>query len=185
MARGLIPLRPKDFSTPLTQPEQSCLTWYALSGCTKKDAFITFARPDMLNSRAKAAIDDFVKQFYARKEVREYLDAYEATINEVLHPSSKKEVKGDQTTVEEKKSKALAKLVEYVLTQANDIENSDDPKAILDYANKIGIFDVDEQVDELPRRYLPVTCGDCAYRKFVEENCETVDDGTKFEAESR
>lgn len=183
MARNpQIPLRPKDFSTPLTQPEQSCLTWYVLSGCTKKDAFITFARPDMLSSKAKAAIDEFIKQFFARKEVREYITAYEETLTAALHPEPKK-AQSDGVSVEEKKSRALAKLVEYVLSEANNIETAEDPKAILDYANKIGIFDVDEKAEEQPRRYLPVTCSSCEYRKFVEENCERVDDGTDFDGE--
>lgn len=178
---SIIPLRPRDFSSPLSAPEQSCLTWYVLSGCTKKEAFITFARPDMLNSKAKAAIDDYVKQFFARKEVKEYIDAYEATLDAVLHPAPKKDAKSDGISVEEKKSKALSKLVEYVLAEANHIETAEDPKAILDYANKIGIFDVDEKPEELPRRYLPITCGECEYRKFVEENCEIVPEGTEFE----
>lgn len=185
MARtSAIPLRPKDFSTSLTAPEQSCLTWYVLSGCTRKEAFITFARPDMLNSKAKAAIDEFVKQFFAQREAMDYIAAYEATLNEFMHPAPKKEPEKDGTSVEEKKSKALAKLVEYVLSEANHIEQSDDPKAILDYANKIGIFDMNEEAEEVPRRYLPETCGDCRYRKFVEENCEEVEDGTEFEADS-
>ena len=175
-----IPLRPKDFSTTLSQMEQAAVTWYVLSGCSKKEAFITFARPDMLGSKAKAAIDDYVNQFFAQKEVKDYIAAYDETISEFLNP--KKETIVDSVTVEEKKSKALTKLVEYVLSQANHIEDSDDPKAILDYANKIGIFDVGEKVEELPRRYLPVSCSGCEYRKFVEENCEKEEDGTEFEA---
>ena len=75
--------------------------------------------------------------------------------------------------------------MEYVLKEANDIDEADDPKAILDYANKIGIFDVEERPEELPRRYLPVTCSMCEYRKFVEENCERVDDGTDFEEDGK
>lgn len=175
-----IPLRPKDFSTSLSQMEQSAITWYVLSGCSKKEAFITFARPDMLGSRAKAAIDDYVNQFFAQKEVKDYIAAYDETISEFLNP--KKETVVDSATVEEKKSKALTKLVEYVLSEANHIDESDDPKAILDYANKIGIFDVGEKVEELPRRYLPVSCSGCEYRKFVEENCDREEDGTDFEA---
>lgn len=185
MPKPLIPLRPKDFSSPLTQPEQSCLTWYILSGCTKKEAFVTFARPDMLGSKAKAAIDDYVKQFFARRESKEYMSAYEETLEEFSKPKKKEVYVDDGTTVEEKKSKALAKLVEYVLKEANDIDDAEDPKAILDYANKIGIFDVEERPEELPRRYLPVTCSMCEYRKFVEENCERVDDGTDFEEDGK
>lgn len=181
MARSsIIPLRPKDYVSALTQPEMATLTWYVLSGCTKKDAFITFCRPDMLASKAKAAFDDYVKQFYARKDVKEYLDAYEKTIDEFLHPP-KKVVESTPESIEEKKSKALSKLVEFVLSEANNIDTAEDPKSILDFANKIGLFDTEEQVEEQPRRYIPVTCSECAYRKFVEENCEEVPDGTEIE----
>lgn len=181
MARSsIIPLRPKDYVSALTQPEMATLTWYVLSGCTKKDAFITFCRPDMLASKAKAAFDDYVKQFYARKDVKEYLDAYEKTIDEFLHPP-KKVVESTPESIEEKKSKALSKLVEFVLSEANNIDTAEDPKSILDFANKIGLFDTEEQVEEQPRRYIPVTCSECAYRKFVEENCEEVPDGTDIE----
>lgn len=174
MARSpLIPLRPNDFSTGLTQPEQATLTWYVLSGCSKKDAFITFARPDMLGSKAKAAIDDYVKQFFSRKECVEYIGAYEKTINSILHPEEHKKEKEDGGSLEEKKSKALTKLVEYVISEADNIDTAEDPKVILDFANKIGLFDMDEEVEEQPRRYLPQSCSDhCAYRMFCEENTE-------------
>lgn len=185
MARtAIIPLRPTDFSTNLTQDEQSALTWYVLSNASKKEAFITFARPDMLASKAKAAIDDYVKQFFARKDVKEYLDAYEATIDGFIHPKPKP-VPVSSESLESKKSKALTKLVEYVLTEANNIDTAEDPKAILDFANKIGLFDSEEQTEEQPRRYLPVTCSSCEYRKFIEENCERVDDGTELAGENQ
>ena len=132
----------------------------------------------MAQSKAKAAVKEYVKQFFARKDVREYLDSYTAKIQDVLTPKKKQVDAGG--TVEEKKSRALSKLVEYVLSQASDIENSDDPKAIMDFANRIGLFDTEVDAPEAPRRYLPVTCGECAYRKFVEENCERVDDGTEL-----
>ena len=104
MAKSLIPLRPENFVTTLTQPEASAVTWYVLSGCSKKDAFITWARPDMLSSKSKAAIDDYVKQFFARKDVKEYIEAYQRTLNKVLNPApAKTDQKG---SLEERKAKA-------------------------------------------------------------------------------
>lgn len=182
--KPIIPLRPSGYASNLSQPEMAALTWFVLSGCTKKEAFIIFARPDMLASKAKAAIDDYVKQFFARKDVKEYLEAYEETINDFIHPKPKP-VSTSNESLESKKAKALTKLVEYVLTEANNIDTADDPKSILDFANKIGLFDSDEQTEELPRRYLPVTCSSCEYRKFIEENCERVDDGTELAGENQ
>lgn len=180
MARtAFIPLRPKDFVSPLQQTEQSCLTWYVLSGCSRVEAFITFARPDMLGSKAKAAIEDYVKQFFSQKDAVAYIEAYEKTLNEVLHPAPAKPT----GTMEERKAKAKTKLVEFAMALANDIDKADDPEGVLKIADKIGLLDQDEVVDEQPRRYLPVTCNLCEYRKFVEENCVDVPDGTKVEAE--
>lgn len=178
---SLIPMRPDTVPKTLSIDEQNALTWYVLSGCAKEEAVILFMRPDMSKSKAKAAVKEYVKQFFSRKDVREYMDAYSAIIQETLHPKKKKQIQEMSGSVEEKKAAALGKLVEYVLSEANDIENADDPKAILDYANKIGLFDTDVDAPEAPRRYLPTTCNDCAYRKFIEENCEEVpDSGTEI-----
>ena len=184
MARSsVIPLRPNDYVSGLNQPEMAALTWYTLSGCTKKDAFITFCRPDMLDSKAKAAVEDYVKQFYARKEVKDYIEAYQATLDAFLHPSAKKEA-APVGSLEERKAKAKTKLVEFALSLADNIEQAEDPEFVLKMADKAGLLDGDEQVEEQPRRYLPVTCSECNYRKFVEENCEEVpDNGTEFVGE--
>lgn len=181
MAKSLIPLRPEGFLSSLSQPEQAALTWYVLSGCTKRDAFFTFARPDMRASSSKAAVEDAIKQFYARKEVKEYIDAYTATIDKVLHPQPVKPVQSG--SLEERKAKAKTKLVEFAMSLADNIEQAEDPEFVLKMADKAGLLDGDEQVEEQPRRYLPVTCNECAYRKFVEENCEEVEDGTEIEEE--
>lgn len=180
MARSsTIPLRPRDFHTPLSQPEQAALTWYVLSGCTKKDAFVTFARPDMLGSKAKAAIDDYVKQFFARKECLEYIDAYEETLNEFLHPSAKKEA-APVGSLEERKAKAKAKATEFAITLADNIDQADDPDFVLKLLDKVGILDGDEEVEEQPRRYLPTSClGECRYRAFC-ENPDNVEDLCRY-----
>lgn len=182
MPKALIPLRPKDFVSSLSQPEQSALTWFVLSGCTKKEAFITWARPDMLSSKAQAAIDDYVKQFFAQKPVKDYIDAYEKTLDEFLHPAP---VKVQPTgSLEERKAKAKTKALEFAMSLLDNIESAEDQEFVLKMADKVGILDSDEQVEELPRRYLPVTCSECAYRKFVEENCDIVDSGTNIEEET-
>lgn len=178
MAKPIIPLRPSGFVSSLTQEEQATLTWLTISGCSRKDAFLVFCRPDMLEMKAKAALDEYVKQFYARKEVKDYLDAYQKTMDEFLHPAPvKKEASG---SLEERKALAKTKLVEFAMSLADHIEDAEDPETVLKLADKVGLLDGDEQAEEQPRRYLPVTCSECAYRKFVEENCEEVPDGTEI-----
>lgn len=178
MARAsLIPLRPKEFLSNLTQPEQSCLTWFVLSGCSKKEAFITFARPDMLESKAKAAVDDYIKQFFARKESIAYIEAYERTIKDFMRPPAKPTA-AQTTSIEERKAKAKTKLVEFAMDLANNIDQADDQEFVLKVADKAGLLEMEDQAEEVPRRYLPVSCNICEYKKFVEENCDIVPDGT-------
>lgn len=180
---SIIPMRPENFKTQLTPGEQTCLTWLVLSGCSKDEAFLLFARPDMAESKAKAVVKETIKQFYARAEVKEYLTAYRTTIEDFVNPKRKEKEPVQSGTIEEKKTRALTQLVEYVLGEAENINTAEDPKAILDFANKIGLFDAEERVEEQPRRYLPISCGACEYRKFVEENCDEVPDGTELAEE--
>lgn len=178
MGKPLIPLRPDNVSTQLSQPEQAALTWYVLSGCTKKEAFITFARPDMLDSKAKAAVEDYVKQFYARKEVKDYIEAYQDTLDAVLHPVAK--VEKPVGSLEERKAKAKTKLVEFAMSLADNIEQAEDPEFVLKMADKAGLLDGDEQVEEQPRRYIPTSClGECRYRAFC-ENPDNVEDLCRY-----
>lgn len=157
------------------------LSYYVLSGCPREVAFLKFIRPDFLGSKAAAVIKNTVSQFFAMKDVKDYLEAYKATIEELLNPKKSGKPTG---SLEERKAKAKTKLVEFAMSLADDIENASDPEFVLKMADKAGLLDGDEEVEEQPRRYIPVTCGDCAYRKFVEENCDIVDDGTVIEAES-
>lgn len=120
-----------------------------------------------------------MKEFFASKDVKAYIEAYNKTLDAFLHPVQvKSEPKG---TMEERKAKAKTKLVEFAMSLADNIDQASDPEFVLKVADKAGLLEGDEEVEEQPRRYLPVTCSECAYRKFVEENCEEVPDGTEIE----
>ena len=122
-----------------------------------------------------------MKEFFASKDAKAYLEAYQKTLDEFLHAKPvKSEPKG---SLEERKAKAKTKLVEFAMSLADNIDQATDPEFVLKVADKAGLLDGDEEVEEQPRRYLPVTCGECEYRKFVEENCERVEDGTELENE--
>lgn len=170
MAKSLIPLRPEGFSSSLKQSDQAALTWYVLSGCSKRDAFVTFARPDMMDKMTKAAVEDYARQFFSTKEAKDYIEAYKKTLDEFLHP--KAESKVETLSLEERKAKAKTRLVEFAMSLADNIEQADDPEFVLKMADKCNLLDGDEQVEEAPRRYLPSSCSSCSYRAFVEENAE-------------
>lgn len=179
---ALIPQRPKSGKFNLLQEEMDGLSYYVISGCQREVAFLKFIRPDFIGSKASAAIKSAVTQFFANKEVKDYIEAYKKTIEDLL--SEKDRPKTDVSgTLEERKAKAKTKLVEFAMSLADGIENASDPEFVLKMADKAGLLDGDEQVEEQPRRYLPVTCSECAYRKFVEENCEEVPDGTEVDRE--
>lgn len=181
---GLIPQRPKTGKFDLMPEEMDGLTYYVLSGCQREVAFLKFIRPDFIGSKATTAVKAAVSQFFANKEVKDYIEAYKKTIEELLNPASVKANKPSGNT-EERKARAKTKLVEFAVSLADHIEDADDPEAVLKIADKVGLLEQEEQVEELPRRYLPVTCSECEYRKFIEENCERVDDGTEIEEESK
>lgn len=176
---ALIPMRPKRVNFTLTVEEMDGLSYYVLSGCQREIAFLKFIRPDFIGSKANAAVKAAVSQFFANKEVKDYIEAYKRTIEELLNPPEKKERVSGNT--EERKARAKTKLVEFAVSLADHIEDAEDPEAVLKIADKVGLLEQDEAIEEIPRRYLPVTCNMCEYRKFVEENCERVEDGTEVE----
>lgn len=176
-------MRPENFVSPLTQSEQTALTWCVLSGTSRRDSYLTFARPDLLGSKSKAAVEEHIKQFYSRKEVKEYIEAYQKTMDAVIHPQPSEEK--PSVSMEERKARAKTKAMEFAMSLADNIEQAEDPETVLKLMDKVGLLDGGEEVEEQPRRYLPVSCGECAYRKFVEENCEEVpDSGTELAEET-
>lgn len=169
---SLIPMRPKGATYNLLQEEMDGLSYYVLSGCTREVAFLKFVRPDFIGTKATTAVKSAVTQFFASKEVKEYIEAYKRTIEELL--AEKDKPKADRGgTLEERKARAKTKLIEFAMTLADDIENAKDQEFVLKMADKAGLLDGDEEVEEQPRRYLPQSCSDhCAYRMFCEENTE-------------
>lgn len=172
-------MRPKQGKFDLRPEEMDGLSYYVLSGCSREAAFLRFMRPDFVGSKAQTVIKNAVSQFFSMKDVKDYLDAYKKTIEDLLNQApTKVEPAGN---IEERKARAKTKLVEFAMSLADNIDQADDPEFVLKVADKAGLLDMEEQVEEQPRRYLPVTCSECNYRKFVEENCDIVGDGTDIE----
>lgn len=181
MATPLIPLRPQGFVSSLSADQQTALSWYVISKCNRKDAFLRFVRPDLAITASTPTIDAAVKEFFSSKAAKDYIEAYIKTLDGILHPAPV--VTTPSGTMEERKARAKTKLVEFAMSLADNIENAGDPEFVLKIADKAGLLEIEEKVEEVPRRYLPARCNDCAYRIFVEENCDVVDDGTEIEGE--
>jgi hypothetical protein len=148
-----------------------CLNWHLLSGCPRDEAFLRFIRPDYIANRNSPAVKEAVKQFFATANVREYMEAYKETLTDAAKPKDK-----PAGSMEERKARAKTKAMEFAMSLADNIEMADDPETVLKLMDKVGLLDGEDEVVEQPRRYLPVTCGACEYRKFVEENCENTSD---------
>ena len=177
-------MRPKRGNFDLKPEEMDCLNWFVLSGCPRDEAFLRFVRPDYMSNRNSPSVKEAVKQFFAMGPVRDYIDAYKETITGAQKPKEDAKEKASGT-LEERKARAKAKAMEFAMSLADNIESADDPETVLKLMDKVGLLDGDEEVEEQPRRYLPVTCNECEYRKFVEENCEEVpDSGTEVAEES-
>lgn len=168
--KAFVPTRPAgDFT--LSEAEKDALTWYVLSGCSKLDAFGTFVHPELKVS--KVALNGATQQFFSNKEVIDYIEAY----REMLTNNKPKVEKVSIASAEDRKrlkEEALQKLMDYVIEQSLNIDTVEDKESIVKLADKLGLLGDEEEVDETPRRYLPETCGNCRYKKFIEENCEEV-----------
>lgn len=178
---ALIPQRPQSGRFDLLNEEMDGLSYYVLSGCSREFAFLKFIRPDFVGTKAQSVVKSAITQFFASKDVKDYLDAYKKTIEDLLSP--KKTTEKPSGSLEERKARAKTKLVEFAMELSNNIDHAEDPEFVLKIADKAGLLDQEEQFEEQPRRYLPVTCSECEYRKFVEENCYRVEDGTNLAEE--
>lgn len=170
MSKSKIPMRPKG-AFKLSANQQDAITWHIISGMSRAEVYQRFIRPDLETS--KTALDKLSKMFFEDKEVRRYMEEYQATLNAFLDPQEKpkKELTEDEMKV--RILKGLDKLKEFALNQADVIATLDEPGEVIKLWKSLGLFGDEEEVVEAPRRYLPVQClSECRYRAFVEQECE-------------
>lgn len=165
MAKYEIPLRPKGRRYKLTANEQDCLTWYVLSNCKREDAYRIFVRPDLAVS--KPNLRTVSSQFFSAMEVREYLEAYRAT----LEGTTVEGESGDRT--EKRTATAVQMFTDKVVDKMmGDLETVDEMDAVAKLADRVGVLEDKDKVEEAPRRYLPERCSACSYKNFVESSVQ-------------
>lgn len=179
----LIPIRPERSEYPLTESEMNVLTWFVISGCTKEDAYKYFMQ--VPTDMPAAALKRSAQELFSIREARDYVASYRLLLTRLMAPPqrtptpqpspppspSPAKTKDDK----ERKIKAVEKLKDFVIQRMSHIEGEENPDEVIKFADKLGLLDDGEVVAEQPRRYLPVSCGSCEYKKFVEENCEKTD----------
>ena len=165
MAKYEIPLRPKGRRYKLTANEQDCLTWYVLSNCKREDAYRIFVRPDLAVS--KPNLRTVSSQFFSAMEVREYIEAYRATLEGSLTDEAHEE------NPEKRTATAVQKFTDKVVDKMmGDLESVDEMDAVAKLADRVGELEDKDKVEEAPRRYLPERCSACSYKNFVESNVQ-------------
>lgn len=157
----------------LSKAEKNCIAWHVITGCNRNDAFVTFCKPELKG--AKVVAEKVASQFFSSTETIEYLNAYKEYVEKAFN-ADRGTVSGESNDAEFKarKTDAMKKLMNYVIEQANNIEAIEDKEIIIKFADKLGLLETEEEKVEAPRRYLPETCTNCRYKKFIEENCEEV-----------
>ena len=177
MNKSKIPMRPKG-AFKLSAHEQDAITWHIISGMSRAEVYQRFSRPDLETS--KTALDKLSKMFFEDKEVRRYMEEYQATLNAFLDPQEKpkKELTEDEMKV--RILKGLDKLKEFALNQADVIATLDEPGEVIKLWKSLGLFGDEEDVVEAPRRYLPTMCSECRYKAFCEQECEDLCETCKY-----
>lgn len=161
MAKMMLPMRPKGNYTQLKDEDMDCLTWHVISGRKLIDCFLTFVRPDLKNSKGAK---QWYEQFAAYAEVRNYIKDYTETLLDYFASLNNTKAEEDD---DETKNTFRQNVKESVNQKGiTDVEVLSAQATLL---NKIGLLKDEEEVQVSPQRYLPERCGECRYKKFIDE----------------
>lgn len=187
MPNLIIPIRPEN-EYPLTEQEMDALTWFTIKGCTKETAYRLFMQvpqdmPEMAVKRSAA-------ELFACKEARMYVEDYKKVLTKATTPPPPpppttfvmpqprptdtpptKTNEEKQREEKERKIRAVERLRDFVIKRMAQIDREENPDEVIKFADKLGLLDNTETGMEQPRRYLPVSCGNCEYKRFIEKNC--------------
>lgn len=175
-----IPTRPyNDSEFSKISAEDKALMSYVVAFQVPKT--VAFGRwyPEFLTPKGKlnSAGTQACYQFFQYNRNREYMDAYQETLDKFLMASkssvSAHDEVDDDSAGETRKARAVSKLVSDCLI-AIESNASIDPETLKDFvamAKALGVLKEEESKVEASRRYLPLRCmSECQYRFFVEEN---------------
>lgn len=177
MSKSKIPMRPAG-SFKLSPHEQDAITWHIISGMSRAEVYQRFIRPDLETS--KTALDKLSKMFFEDKEVRRYMEEYQATLSAFLNPQEKPKKVLTEDEMKDRILKGIDKLKEFAFDQAEKIDTLEDPGEVIKLWRSLGLFGDEEEVIEAPRRYLPAMCSECRYKVFCEQECEDLCELCKY-----
>lgn len=174
MTEKPIPTRPdNDADFKLTKAEKDMLLVKYLLGYSNQAAFALF-NPHLTENGGKLnkAGSAMCRQFFSHPKNVEWLESYEKTFRKTMNTSSSTSPESDTAEIEEsRKDKALKSLLNQAmsLVESGDSLDPDTLKVLTEIFKRLGILKDEVEEQEVPRRYLPVRCGECLYRSFIED----------------
>lgn len=173
MANTRIPLRPLKYNkTAIDKNIADCLTYCVLTGCKNEDAFRLF-HPEYLDSTGKLSATGkrASRQFFSYARNKEYMDEYAAELDKFLK-TNHADTNGIEVIDESRKNKALQSLLSQAmnLVEGGADLDADSLKTVSDIFVKLKLIKQEEITEEAPRRYIPISCNSCDYKKFIDEH---------------
>lgn len=175
-----LPIEVKDKSAfqQLRKNDRLTIAYAVVFGVGNQDAFKLY-HPEYLTADGK--LNDAGKKantmFWNYGKVKDYRQAYEEELAEYLGLCKRVGSKADlsEELSEERKDSALKSLLNkaLALVEKGGELDPDTLKTIADLFKRLGVLKEEVEQQESPRRYIPLRCGECLYRSFVESCVET------------
>lgn len=172
----LIPNRPIPDESKIPAADKDMLSYAIAFSIPNQKAFALW-HPEFLDSSGKLNKTGRAActQFFNYSKNREYADSYATYLKEFF--SGDKD-KGETHLIEvdeSRKDKALKSLLNQAMNmvESGDTLDPDTLKVLTEIFKKLGILKDEVEVQESPRRYIPLRCSECDYRSFVESYIET------------
>lgn len=157
--------------------EKDMMSYMVLYGVSKNEAYLRFhpEYTDVVTKKIDRKGADESRQFFARQVNKDYIKAYKETLNKRM---AGVRLHTEENSISEKrKDDALRSLFDkaMMLVEGRDELDADTLKIAAEIFKKIGLLKDEVEQTEAPRRYLPETCGNCEYKKFVEGHIKNGD----------
>lgn len=166
------PVNNDDFKQ--TKAEKDMMSYIVLYGCSNSAAYALFNRHLLdKNGKLNKAGQSECRMFFSHPNNIAYMDAMRTHL-EALTKGTVKTLSADAIN-DSRKDNALKNLLNQAMSLVEKGEDldADSLKTISEIFKKVGLLKDEVEVQESPRRYVPLRCSECDYRSFVESYIET------------
>lgn len=173
----LIPNRPTPDESKIPAADKDLIVYTVAFGAPNQKAFALW-HPEFLDSAGKLskAGRAACTQFFNYSKNREYADSYTSYLKAFLgkrERGAKSETSGEIDDARRDKARIALYNKVLRLIEGDDDLDPDTLKIAVDMAKKLSIVADEVEVEEEPRRYLPVLCGECVYCSCIESYVKT------------